>query len=177
MPTESVHVPRFLFLTQEFQHKVLPLGPESKNSTVIGRSDLADFTVEDPMVSTAHCEIGKVNDHIYTISDLNSTNGTYVNGMRLGKDHVILANGDVVKVGRVEMIYMDEAASDLHHNAKTVINIEEVSDSVPNIKNMSPFYIEEGGGKTGLVMNCFIGVLAVAAVICVVIFLFSVFAA
>jgi len=60
---------------------------------VVGRSRDAKIVVEDEAISRYHFKI-KVKDKIVTIEDLNSTNGTFVNGMRV-KQHVLHANDKV----------------------------------------------------------------------------------
>jgi pSer/pThr/pTyr-binding forkhead associated (FHA) protein len=46
---------------------------------ILGKSNEADITIENPFVSRTHCKIELVDGH-YKISDLDSTNGTSING-------------------------------------------------------------------------------------------------
>ncbi len=73
---------------------VLPL---TTGSTTIGRSDSADLTLTDDGVSRRHAKIAISEDDIANLIDLDSTNGTFVNGTRV--DMVILREGDRVQVG------------------------------------------------------------------------------
>lgn len=70
--------------------------------TVIGRSDEADFTLPDPRASKKHVELKYVGDR-YLLKDLGSANGTMVNNNYV--DLHPLVHGDVVLVGRTEVLY------------------------------------------------------------------------
>ena len=66
----------------------------------IGRGPLADFVVEAPLLSRVHCRL-LATDADLTIEDLNSTNGTFVNGQRVSRSP--LTNGDRLRIGRLEL--------------------------------------------------------------------------
>lgn len=63
----------------------------------IGRSSDADVVVDDPYASEYHFRIA-VHDGSAVLSDLGSTNGTYVNGRRLTVP-INLGKGDSVQIG------------------------------------------------------------------------------
>lgn len=65
----------------------------------MGRAARADFIVDAALVSRLHCQFTLDGDAL-GVEDLNSTNGTWVNGEKVAK--VPLLSGDRVKVGRVE---------------------------------------------------------------------------
>ncbi|HTI37607.1 MAG TPA: FHA domain-containing protein [Vicinamibacterales bacterium] len=67
----------------------------------IGRAARADFIVDAPLVSRLHCRITAGASELEVI-DLESTNGTYVNGKRA--DRATLHDGDKLGVGRVELL-------------------------------------------------------------------------
>lgn len=74
--------------------------------TVLGRDDTADIVLDDPGISRRHCEVRVTHDGPRLMShlrDLGSTNGTYVNGE--GTDATRLADGDVITVGRTEVLF------------------------------------------------------------------------
>src|SRR6478672_1466610 len=54
----------------------------ARTAAVIGRHTEADLRLVDPDVSRRHCRIG-VEDGMWRIVDLESTNGIYLNGVRL----------------------------------------------------------------------------------------------
>ncbi len=63
--------------------------------TLMGRGTDADIRVEDPGVSRKHCEIVVGDPAI--VRDLKSTNGTFVDGIRI--DECTLTEGAIVKLG------------------------------------------------------------------------------
>ena len=67
----------------------------------IGRSAPADIVVPHQSVSREHCVLGIANDEL-VVSDLNSTNGTYVDGERVGRGTVVPVGG-ILQVGEVSM--------------------------------------------------------------------------
>ncbi|MGH1343991.1 MAG: FHA domain-containing protein [Nannocystales bacterium] len=71
--------------------------PLTTGSTTIGRSESADLTLTDDGISRRHAKIAISEDDIANLIDLDSTNGTFVNGTRV--DMVILREGDRVQVG------------------------------------------------------------------------------
>ncbi len=65
----------------------------------VGRAPRADFVVDAPLVSRLHCRLTLQDDGVL-VEDLESTNGTFVNGQRVSKS--LLASGDLLRVGRME---------------------------------------------------------------------------
>lgn len=45
-------------------------------SITIGRSEINDIVLKDKIVSRIHARISKVENDLFTLEDLNSTNGT-----------------------------------------------------------------------------------------------------
>ena len=74
----------------------------------IGRSTGADFILDAALVSRVHCQFLAMGDGALEVRDLESTNGTYVNGNRIEKP-ARLSPGDKVQVGRVELIALKES--------------------------------------------------------------------
>ena len=68
----------------------------------VGRATGADFIVEAALVSRVHCRLTALDDGGLEVRDLESTNGTFVNGQRI--DNARLSHGDRLQVGRVEMV-------------------------------------------------------------------------
>ena len=65
----------------------------------VGRAPRADFVVDAPLVSRLHCRLTLQPDGLL-VEDLESTNGTFVNGERVTK--LVMRSGDALRVGRVE---------------------------------------------------------------------------
>ena len=66
---------------------------------VIGRAAEADIPIDDPYASEFHARVALVDGRAL-VTDLGSTNGTYVNGRRLGPAPTPLEKGDTVQIGK-----------------------------------------------------------------------------
>ena len=73
----------------------------------IGRAPGADFIVDAALVSRVHCRLTALPDGGLELRDLDSTNGTFVNGERV--ETARLASGDRIQVGRVELVSLRDA--------------------------------------------------------------------
>jgi ABC-type multidrug transport system ATPase subunit/pSer/pThr/pTyr-binding forkhead associated (FHA) protein len=74
-----------------------------KTSFVIGRNPQADIALPAPVVSWHHARL----DHTpqgHVLTDLNSTNGTFINGQHVVHPH-LLQQGDVVQIGPFKLVY------------------------------------------------------------------------
>jgi pSer/pThr/pTyr-binding forkhead associated (FHA) protein len=81
--------------------RILPGGVRT-----IGRATGADFIVDAALVSRVHCRVTALPDGTLELRDLDSTNGTFVNGQRI--EAARLASGDRIQVGRVEFVSLRE---------------------------------------------------------------------
>lgn len=79
-----------------FTFRILP-----GNIRTIGRAAGANFIVDAALVSRVHCRLTAGATELEVV-DLESTNGTYVNGQRT--DRATLKEGDRLGVGRVELL-------------------------------------------------------------------------
>lgn len=86
-----------LFLTEvENAQNVLTM--RIRDKLIVGRSNSAsDYCIDDDFMSKRHCEFS-YEENDYYIKDLESSNGTYVNGKRISK--LKLKQGDKIKLGR-----------------------------------------------------------------------------
>jgi ABC transport system ATP-binding/permease protein len=82
-----------------FTFRILP-----GNIKTIGRAPRADFIVKAPLVSRLHCRVAAGATELEVV-DLDSTNGTYVNGDRTTRRAV--RQGDRLGVGRVEFVVLN----------------------------------------------------------------------
>jgi pSer/pThr/pTyr-binding forkhead associated (FHA) protein len=83
-----------------FTFRILP-----GNIRTIGRAAGANFVVDAALVSRVHCRLTAGATELEVV-DLESTNGTYVNGARV--ETARLASGDKLRVGRVELVATQE---------------------------------------------------------------------
>ena len=72
-----------------------------RDAVVLGRSAQADIVLEDPYASEFHLRLVRQDEGI-VLHDLGSTNGTYVNGRRVGSP-IPLNKGDAIQVGKTIM--------------------------------------------------------------------------
>jgi pSer/pThr/pTyr-binding forkhead associated (FHA) protein len=72
------------------------------NVTTIGRASLNHVVIADPAVSAQHAIITRFDDS-YRLKDLNSTNGTQVNGASI--TDVELKDGDKIRFGSVVAVF------------------------------------------------------------------------
>ena len=79
-----------------FTFRILP-----GNIKTMGRATGADFIVEATLVSRVHCRLTAGATELEVV-DLDSTNGTFVNGERI--DRALLKIGDRLGVGKVEFL-------------------------------------------------------------------------
>ena len=82
--------------------------PLSKERVTIGRHPDNDISLNDKAVSGRHAVIITIL-HDSFLEDLNSTNGTLVNGKQVAKHP--LASGDSISIGRNTLKYQSEAAA------------------------------------------------------------------
>jgi len=73
----------------------------------LGRATGADFIVDAALVSRVHCRLTVLKDGTLEVRDLESTNGTFVNGSRI--ERARLQAGDRLQVGRVELVALRDA--------------------------------------------------------------------
>jgi diguanylate cyclase (GGDEF)-like protein len=81
---------------------------------VFGRSRDADVVVEDEAISRYHFKV-KVKDKVVTIEDMESTNGTFVNGVRVKQQ--VLNSNDKVQISSVTVLrfsYVDLIDKNTH---------------------------------------------------------------
>jgi len=84
--------------------KTIPRSPE----ITIGRGKEAKITIDDARSSRIHCSILYWND-IFVIRDMNSSNGTFLNGEKI--EVAKLNPGDVITVGDTEIHASTEAGN------------------------------------------------------------------
>ncbi|GAA3171220.1 FHA domain-containing protein [Streptomyces ramulosus] len=71
--------------------------------TTAGRHPQSDIFLDDVTVSRSHVEFRRGQDGVFTVADVGSLNGTYVNRERI--DSVALAGGDEVQIGKYRLVF------------------------------------------------------------------------
>ena len=92
--------PRLVALTGPLKGMTIPLG---ELEITIGRDAGNEVAINDPLVSRRHCAIRHLGGHVQ-VSDLQSLNGTFVNGMPIREK--ALEHHDRIKVGASQFIFL-----------------------------------------------------------------------
>ena len=79
----------------------------TKDRTSLGRRPYNDIVIDNLAVSGEHAVLQMSGNDVH-LEDLNSTNGTYVNGKAVKKQ--LLVNNDVVEIGKYKIKYANQAA-------------------------------------------------------------------
>jgi len=148
---------------------VMKVGPQpgqtfllDQESLTLGRDPSSEIVINDPQVSRQHARI-KCQGNLTVIEDVGSTNGTFVNGMRLTDPHT-LADGDEISLGD---------AVTLTHHAGGIATTEPLgrrptvtqgpSSYVPQPEPPPPYspappsaepQVDEAQSKTWLLVGC-----------------------
>lgn len=81
--------------------------PLLKERTTIGRKPHNDIQIDNLAISGEHAVVISILNDAF-LEDLNSTNGTFVNGQSIKKH--FLQNGDVIELGKYRLKYLSETA-------------------------------------------------------------------
>ena len=105
----------------------------TKDKTTLGRRPYNDIVIDNLAVSGEHAVLQMVGADVF-IEDLNSTNGTYINGKAIKKQ--LLSHNDTVEIGKYKIKYLVDESSDYE---KTMI--------------MRPGSAQPGMGAPGLMQS------------------------
>lgn len=81
----------------------------TKDKTTLGRRPYNDIVIDNLAVSGEHAVLQMVGADVF-IEDLNSTNGTYINGKAIKKQ--LLAHNDTVEIGKYKIKYLVDDGTD-----------------------------------------------------------------
>jgi pSer/pThr/pTyr-binding forkhead associated (FHA) protein len=81
----------------------------TKDRTTLGRRPYNDIVIDNLAVSGEHAAVQMHGSEVF-LEDLNSTNGTYVNGKTAKKQ--LLQNGDTIEVGKYKIQFVNDAAGE-----------------------------------------------------------------
>ncbi|HEC18810.1 MAG TPA: FHA domain-containing protein [Gammaproteobacteria bacterium] len=107
-----------------------------QGTLTIGRHPDNSLRIDDPAVSNRHAQIVTVFDSSY-VEDLNSTNGTFVNGKKI-KTHT-LHNGDVLTIGHYQILFQSRtAAAAPDANATMMIGVSQLEQLTQKARQNKP---------------------------------------
>jgi hypothetical protein len=78
----------------------------TKDRTTLGRRPYNDIVIDNLAVSGEHAVLQLTGNEVH-LEDLNSTNGTYVNGKAVKKQ--LLQNNDTIEIGKYKIKFINEA--------------------------------------------------------------------
>jgi len=117
--------------------------PLSADETTIGRESGNVIALPLPSVSRRHCVIQR-NDDEFTIRDLDSANGTFVNGIPVKEQS--LSHSDQIRLGSIELLFLIEDSEEI-----TSVNLVQLDDSNPvneSLKALRPETLLPDTGRT-----------------------------
>ena len=91
--------------------RATPLGAP----VVVGRDGACDLVLPSATVSGAHCRLVPTSAGQVAVTDLGSTNGTWVRGHQVGRGGATASPGDLVRVGAVVLRVEGPAPQDVPH--------------------------------------------------------------
>ncbi|MDY6846033.1 MAG: FHA domain-containing protein [Chloroflexota bacterium] len=115
MPNFQEEIPKRAFLivggTDNFalEKSVIDIGRHSNN----------DLILDEPHVSRHHAQLRAINKR-YVIFDVGSTGGLFINGKQISQ--ATLQPGDVIRIGMVNLIYVQDITSE---NPTTALPVED----------------------------------------------------
>ena len=91
-------------LILKYESKVIKEYPIQKSAIIVGRAPGNEIVVDNLAVSGSHARI-YVEEGKFVLEDLNSLNGTFLNGQRIRKS--VLKQGDQIAIGKHTLEYSD----------------------------------------------------------------------
>lgn len=160
MPKLKVTMPETGEVTHELVDENITIGRVPENS----------LQIEHTSVSSRHAQLSLLPNGSYQLTDLNSTNGTRVNGAPVTE--AALRNGDRVRFGNIDTAYLSD---DNSHSEPLPAAVEPEatpateSRKPTNFENASPFQ-KKGKAKdpVGMYIMIFAGVAVLAFIAAVV---------
>jgi DNA-binding winged helix-turn-helix (wHTH) protein len=104
VPSPAAPSPALLTARLLWEDRLIPL---PAGESVLGRDKDVSVRIDAPSVSRRHARVRIVPGEPPTIEDLGSKNGTWVGEDRLGGEPAALRDGDVLRLGRIELVFLD----------------------------------------------------------------------
>lgn len=164
---------RLVLLSEGFTGRTYEL---KTDKTTVGRVADNTFEIPEQSVSSHHCEILLRGGDII-VHDLNSTNGTFINGEKISE--AVLKPGQILRLGSLEMRL--ETGDALPPSSKKLLDQTRVIPQGVKLDELEGMKTTSFEGKTGFekksnrATKIFIGGVIVVGVILVAILLFIVF--
>ena len=112
--------------------------------TTIGRVDDNTLQIADPSVSSHHCEV-QLHGADILIRDLNSTNGSFINGEKITEK--VLKPGQTLRLGQVELKLEVEGATPGPSAPAAAPPKKQVDATMIMPRGVSLDQLEQGGAR------------------------------
>ena len=110
----------------------------------IGRDENNNVVIDDPLVTRMHCQIASDNHDGFYLIDNNSTNGTFVNGMRVSPGvKTALNRTDIIRIGNTTLpwrSYFGQPGTQMapENNGNNVNNVINIGVATPPVASPNP---------------------------------------
>jgi len=102
--SSAATTPALLTARLLWEDRLIPLSP---GENILGRDEDVNVRIDAPSVSRRHALITIAVGEPASIEDLGSKNGTWVAGQRLEGGPTTLTDGDPVRLGKIELLFLD----------------------------------------------------------------------
>jgi pSer/pThr/pTyr-binding forkhead associated (FHA) protein len=132
-------MPKLVVLTEGLKDRSYELKVER---TTVGRLEDNAFQIQEPSVSSHHCEILLRGAEV-VVKDLNSTNGTFINNQKVAE--TVLKTGQTLRLGQVELRLEDgapvpaPAKKPLEQTRVVGVKLDELGGQTTTFEKGSPF--------------------------------------
>ena len=116
----------------------------TKDKTTLGRRPYNDIVIDNLAVSGEHAVLQMLGADVF-IEDLNSTNGTYINGKAVKKQ--LLAHNDTVEIGKYKIKFLVADGGD--YEATQILRPGTPAQQPPGLQRASGFGGPSGFGALG----------------------------
>jgi len=142
--------PALVFLSGELIAVPIPL---EREEVILGRALEADVRVNDTQVSRQHARVTTTKDPVtsvtdYVLTDLNSRNGTFLNGRRVTMEK--LSNGDKIAIGETILRFdlLDEIDREYQRQIHRLISHDDLTGLLSSRSFFSELRREAGRAAT-----------------------------
>ncbi len=141
-------MPSLIVVRGQQPGRILPL----RHEAILGRGSKAELNLPDPSLSRLHCRLERVENR-WQITDLQSTNGVYVNGQHVRQSQ-ILNPGDLITLGHVQLLFSLEDGTPAqpreaeternrhNHACGTLVEIDRQLEELPTVPPPQPAHFQ-----------------------------------
>jgi len=113
----------------------------TKDRTTLGRRPYNDIVIDNLAVSGEHAAMQMSGADVF-LEDLNSTNGTYINGRAIKRQ--LLQHDDTVEIGKYRIKFVHDGAPDLRERTTVIHAGEVVSPDAPDASGSAAIKVLSG---------------------------------